>query len=75
MIHKTTIIGLTLGAQSILVLAELTDLIVLGILLAGAASGYLGMAIGGTKGTALTVRCAGQMILNGYDSKQFNKML
>lgn len=65
MIHNTTIVGLTLGTQSVLVLAQLTNLIVLRVLLTGATPRNLWMTVGGAERTALAVRCAGQMILNG----------
>lgn len=65
MIHNTTIVGLTLGTQSVFVLAQLTNLIVLRVLLTGATPRNLWMTVGGAERTALAVRCAGQMILNG----------
>lgn len=65
MIHNTTIVGLALGTQSVLVLAQLTDLIVLCVLFARATPRNLWMTVGGAERTTLAVRCAGQMILNG----------
>lgn len=63
MFYGTGIIGITFRTHALIVDTHFQEGVIFGVLLTGASSRNIGLAIGSTKWTTLAIRCTGEVIL------------